>query len=68
MATSKPRSLAIQAHLDAAGSASGGGDYERVAFFRLANFHTEKRGKAVDAEHPEERGVRNERDLGDFLK
>jgi len=37
---------------DAAGSASGGGDYERVAFFRLANFHTEKRGKAVDAEHP----------------
>ena len=53
---------------DAAGSASGGGDDERVAFFRLGNFHTEKRGKAVDAENAKERGVRNEGNLGQLLE
>src|SRR6266550_4959587 len=53
---------------DAAGGASGGGHVERVAFFRLGNLHPEKRGESVDAEDAEEYGVRDERNLGDFLE
>src|SRR5204862_4289437 len=53
---------------DAAGGASGGGHDERVAFFRLGNLPPEKRGESVDAEDAEEYGVRDERNLGDFLE
>src|SRR5260370_39732629 len=53
---------------DAAGSASGGGDDERFALLRRSDFHAEKRGESVEAEHPEEKGVRNEGNLWDFLE
>src|SRR6202521_3068049 len=53
---------------DAAGGASGGGDDERVTFFRLGDLHPEKRSESVDAEHAEEYGVRDERDLRHFVE
>src|SRR6266699_4648926 len=53
---------------DAAGSASGSGDDERFALLRRSDFHAEKRGESIEAEHPEENGVRNEGNLWDFLE
>src|SRR5437660_5648988 len=53
---------------DAAGSASGGGDDNRLAFLGRGDFHAEECGEAVHAEHTEEDSVRNEWNLGDFLE
>src|SRR5258708_39083566 len=39
---------------DAAGGAGRGGDDERLAFFRLGDFHAEKSGEAVQAKNAEE--------------
>src|SRR6266436_6693205 len=53
---------------DAAGRAGGGGNDERLALLGRSDFHAEKRGKSVEAEHAEEDGVRNERNLRQLLE
>src|SRR5258708_5009462 len=53
---------------DASGGAGRGGDDERFALLGRGDFHAEKRGESVEAEHPEKNGIRNERNLRQLLE
>src|SRR5690349_23535636 len=53
---------------DASRSSSGRGHDERFAFLGCGDFHAKKSSEPVGAKCPEENGVRNKRNLREFLE
>src|SRR6266566_640656 len=53
---------------DASRSSSGGADDQRFAFLGCGDFHAKKSSESVGAKCPEKNGLRNKRNLREFLE